>query len=177
MSVNIRYPNITGYSEKEQITQIKSYLHQLVEQLNYALPTIGSGDGSSASKSTYEVQGGEVSYYELRSLIIQDMQKVEQRFEQLESLYVKDEDLAEAVNDALAEAKESGEFNGPQGPAGPQGPPGEVGVITDEDMSIIAKKVASIISFTIDEETGDLCYEYPDSEVVEDDNINNEVEE
>ena len=56
MSVDIRYPNISGLSEKEQISQIKSYLHQLVDQLNYAFPTLGNGG------STYEVQGEQVSY-------------------------------------------------------------------------------------------------------------------
>ena len=38
MSMKIRYPNITGFSEKEQIKQIRSFLHQLVDQLNYELP-------------------------------------------------------------------------------------------------------------------------------------------
>ena len=37
MSVNLRFPNITAGTEKEQLTQIKSYLHQLVDQLNYTL--------------------------------------------------------------------------------------------------------------------------------------------
>lgn len=77
MSVNIRYPNISGLTEKEQIAQIKSYLHQLVEQLNYVLPTIGNGG------STYEVQGEQVSYFELRSLIMQELQTVDTLFAQL----------------------------------------------------------------------------------------------
>lgn len=89
MSVNIRYPNISGFSEKEQLAQIKSYLHQLVEQLNYALPTLGTGDGKTQSTETtstvtYEVQGGEVSYYELRSLIVQELQKVEDLITEIE---------------------------------------------------------------------------------------------
>ena len=36
MSMNFRYPNITGRTEREQLDQMKSYLHQMVEQLNYA---------------------------------------------------------------------------------------------------------------------------------------------
>lgn len=36
--------------------------------------------------------------------------------------------LPEAVNDALAQAKASGDFDGPQGPAGPQGEKGEQGI-------------------------------------------------
>lgn len=102
MSVNIRYPNISGFTEKEQISQIKSYLHQLVEQLNYALPTLGTGEGKTqstetTSTGTYEVQGGEVSYYELRSLIVQELQKVENLIADIER------------------ARDNGEFDGKDG--------------------------------------------------------------
>lgn len=78
MSLNLRYPNITGMSEKEQIAQIKSYLHQLVDQLNYA-----PSSGGSESSQTYQAQGAEISYYELRSLIMHDLQQMEKKFEQL----------------------------------------------------------------------------------------------
>ena len=33
---HFRLPNITGASEKEQLQQIKSYLYQLIDQLNWA---------------------------------------------------------------------------------------------------------------------------------------------
>lgn len=96
MSINLRYPNITGLSEREQLSQMKSYLHQLVEQLNYALPLSASEGASSVN-----VQGGELSFYELRSLIIQQLQEVETRFNQLsqkmQSEYVKDDELDEKM--------------------------------------------------------------------------------
>lgn len=127
MSVNIRYPNITAGSEREQIAQIKSYLHQLVEQLNIELPNMGGSVGSS----TYEVQGKEVSYYELHSLIIHELQEVDRLFEELskkmQADYVSDEELPKIVEGALAQAKQSGEFDGSTGPQGPQGDPGEKG--------------------------------------------------
>lgn len=144
MSVNIRFPNITALTEKEQITQIKSYLHQLVEQLNYAFPTLGTGDGSAQAYSSQEVQGEEISYYELRSLIIQQLQEIDTMFDQLsqkmQSEYVSDAELPQAINTALAQAKESGEFDGPQGPQGEQGIQGERGengyspVVTVEEI-------------------------------------------
>lgn len=83
MSINIRYPNITAPSEREQLAQVKSYLHQLVEQLNNELPNIGTGGDSTqtASTNTYAVQGGELSYYDLRTLIIQELQEVESLFD------------------------------------------------------------------------------------------------
>lgn len=40
MPYNIRYPMITGPSEKERSIQIKSFLHQLVDELNYTLNNI-----------------------------------------------------------------------------------------------------------------------------------------
>lgn len=139
MSVNIRYPNITGRSEKEQLSQIKSYLHQLVEQLNYALPTLGTGEGSAQVQSSQQVQGEEISYYELRSLIIQQLQEIDTMFDQLsqkmQSEYVSDTELPQAINTALAQAKESGEFDGPQGPQGEQGIQGETGENGDDGFS------------------------------------------
>lgn len=44
--INIRLPNITAATEKEQIMQIKSYLHQLVGDLNWALSTLESENHS-----------------------------------------------------------------------------------------------------------------------------------
>jgi hypothetical protein len=35
MSINFRYPNITGRTEREQLAQIGSFLRQLVDQLNF----------------------------------------------------------------------------------------------------------------------------------------------
>ena len=42
---------------------------------------------------------------------------------------ISQDDLQEATNEALAQAKESGEFDGPRGPEGPQGPKGDPGEI------------------------------------------------
>lgn len=37
---HLRLPNITASSETEQLQQIKSYLYQLVQELNWALATL-----------------------------------------------------------------------------------------------------------------------------------------
>lgn len=99
MSINIRFPNITGHTEAEQLAQIKSYLHQLVEQLNWALPAIESGSGSASSAST-ENPGGDVSaesFYELKSLIIKSSDMLNAYYEKinakLESQYVSQDDF------------------------------------------------------------------------------------
>ena len=107
MSVNIRYPNITAPNEREQIAQIKSYLHQLVEQLNYALPTIGSGGISSqtASSNSKDKQGSDLSYYELRSLIIQQIQEIETMFDKfsqkMQSEYVRIDEIDSIATQAV----------------------------------------------------------------------------
>lgn len=38
--MNIRYPSITGKTPQEQLEQMKSYLHQLADQLNWALSVL-----------------------------------------------------------------------------------------------------------------------------------------
>ena len=115
MSVNIRYPQITGLNDKEQLKQIKSYLYQLVDQLNFAIPNASGGSGQ-----TIEVQGEAVSYYELRSMILKAINEIDQKFaklsDKMQSEYVKDEELAEAVEEAMAQVgnyvTESGIGNG-----------------------------------------------------------------
>lgn len=62
-----------------------------------------------------------------------------------------DDGFQEAVNTALAQAKESGLFDGapghagPQGETGPQGIPGDDYVLTDEDKTEIAEEAAKLV--------------------------------
>lgn len=48
--INIRLPNITEGSEREQLQQIKRYLHQLVNELNWALSVIEAQNRASEDK-------------------------------------------------------------------------------------------------------------------------------
>jgi hypothetical protein len=79
MSMNIRYPSITAATDRERIAQIKSYLIQLADQLNYALPTIAGSTGTQ----TIETQSSEMALYDLRTLIVQEMKDVQATFDQL----------------------------------------------------------------------------------------------
>lgn len=59
--MNIRFPNITGKTEAEQLAQVKSYLHQLVEQLNWAFNTIEKnqcGCSGCPLRQQHENEGG-----------------------------------------------------------------------------------------------------------------------
>lgn len=110
MSINIRYPNITGTSDKEQITQIKSYLHQLVEQLNYVLNTLGAGD----AETTNESQSGSQSNIELEAFLAEKFAWINYRLNQLSDIqapevgvdYFTEEDKAQIVQEVLAALKE-----------------------------------------------------------------------
>ena len=53
--INIRLPNITANPEQGQLLQVKSYLHQLVQELNWALTSIESGTSTTAAKQTSSV--------------------------------------------------------------------------------------------------------------------------
>lgn len=95
MSMNIRFPNITAASEAEQINQIKSYLHQLVEQLNWALSVLEAGAGSVNTSGTALDYGdiSEETFYELKSLLTQATDNLNTYYDRinskLENQYVK----------------------------------------------------------------------------------------
>lgn len=92
MSMNFRYPNITGVSEREQIAQMRSYLHQLVEQLNYAFSTL------EGSATTSNVQSGGQSYDELKNLVMTEIQRINTRIAQMG---FTEEDKSQIVQEVL----------------------------------------------------------------------------
>ena len=100
--INIRLPNITANTEQGQLLQVKSYLHQLVQELNWALTSIESGNSTNAvakQASSVGVSKQEMttSYNELRSLIIKSAETVkaysEAAEERYKSLYVAQSDF------------------------------------------------------------------------------------
>lgn len=77
MSIDIRYPNITAKDEAGQITQVRSYLHQLVEQLNWAINNIETGGavvvdskGRPVSKAETEKEDPVSTFNSIKALII-----------------------------------------------------------------------------------------------------------
>lgn len=49
MSIEIRLPNITATTEREQLAQVKSYLYQLAQQLQWAMDNISVSGSTPAS--------------------------------------------------------------------------------------------------------------------------------
>ena len=97
MGVNLRLPNISGVTEREQLGQIRNYLYQLVEQLQWALSTVGSSDQSyyvvattpkstapQASPKTVET----VDFDALKPLIIKSADIVQAYYEEINSRLV-----------------------------------------------------------------------------------------
>ena len=115
--MNIRLPNINATTEKEQLVQVKSYLHQLVQELNWALSTL---EPNSTTKDTGKntSSGGTVtkeemttSFNELRSLIIKSANTVSAYAEEAErkynSLYVAQSDFGTYKEEAEQRIKEN----------------------------------------------------------------------
>lgn len=105
---NIRLPNITATTEREQLLQVKSYLHQLVQELNWALSSIESGNVVAAKQtgvsSAVTKQELATSYNSLKSLIIKSAETVQAYSEEAErryeSLYVAQSDFGTFTEEA-----------------------------------------------------------------------------
>ena len=93
VNIDIRLPNITGKSETEQISQIKSYLYQFASQLQWALETVSTENSSNIAKQN--VSGSAVSstkddpattFSELKGLIIKSADIVNAYYEKIDAL-------------------------------------------------------------------------------------------
>lgn len=88
--VELRLPNITGLTEKEQIAQVKSYLYQLTGQLQYALTNL-EGTTSNAialsqktgSKSA-QITEPQATFDSIKSLIIKSADIVQAYYEEID---------------------------------------------------------------------------------------------
>lgn len=118
MSIELRLPNITALSEREQLSQIKSYLYQIVPQLQWALNNIGSSQGnvtvqvpstktSVAAPSTPTPQA---TFESIKALIVKSAEIVNAYYEEinrrLEGEYVAQSDFgtySEATEQIITE--------------------------------------------------------------------------
>ena len=114
MAYDIRYPMITGGSEKDQLTQLKSYLHQLVEQLNYSLNNIDKVQiqyiqtpTKSESSKKVDEKGTQATFDALKPLIIKSADIVQAYYEEinerLEGIYVAQSDFGTFVEQTAQE--------------------------------------------------------------------------
>lgn len=106
MALNLRLPNINGLSEKEQIAQIRSYLHQLVGELEFAFSTLGTSSDSiviqsqskqGSSPESPANMSGSAMFSVLKPLIIKSADIVDAYYDKitkkLEGVYVAQSDF------------------------------------------------------------------------------------
>ncbi len=87
--IDIRLPNINGKTETEQLVQIKSYLYQFAEQLQWALRSVEAGNAgvqSVSSVSESKKEDPTSNFNELKGLIIKSADIVNAYYEKIDSL-------------------------------------------------------------------------------------------
>lgn len=98
----IRYPNITGATDAQKLEQMKSYLYQIVSELNYQLEMGSSTSGSYASTATEAAKTQKKTdpistFNDIKALIIKSADIVNSYYEQiskkLEGIYVSVSDF------------------------------------------------------------------------------------
>lgn len=111
--IDIRQPNITAQTTQEQVLQMRSYLYQLSEQLNWALNTVNggaSGDNVILPQGTAATGGGSVNpaatFAAIKGLIIKSADIVNAYSESigknLEGRYVAQSDFGEYREETAA---------------------------------------------------------------------------
>lgn len=103
MSGNIRLPKIDGTTSAQQLSQIKGYLYQLVEQLNYTLTDMETGGtrvvmtGGTSNTAAEKKNEAAASFNSIKSLIIKSADIVNAYYDviskKLEGLYVAESDF------------------------------------------------------------------------------------
>ena len=94
MSIDIRFPNITAPTDAGRLQQLQSYMHQLVEQLNWALNNIdiaGAGStsaitNSSAATETVQKDDPISNFNSIKGLIIRSADIVNAYYEEIDNL-------------------------------------------------------------------------------------------
>lgn len=94
MSIDLRFPNISATTPEGQMAQMQSYMHQLVEQLNWALNSLDeavAGNTSSVviskSKDALTPEEAVNTFNSIKSLIIKSADIVKAYEEEMKTSY------------------------------------------------------------------------------------------
>ena len=105
MTFDFRYPQLTGATEKEQLQQMKTYIHQLVDELKWALNSVGSPQNNVVviqQKPGNANSGiGTIGMDEL------DDDSVQAHFNEIKPLIIKSADIVNAYYEAINKRLES----------------------------------------------------------------------
>jgi hypothetical protein len=86
---DLRYPDIQGKTEAEQLGQVKRYLHELVDQLNWALSTVESAQAGNTSAVVYQQKKPSTD------------QEAEDTFNSIKALIIKSADIVKAYEETI----------------------------------------------------------------------------
>lgn len=90
--IDIRLPNINGKTEAEQLAQMRSYLYQFAGQLQWALSTVETGNGTNVvlqkngGSSGSEKLTDPTTFNELKALIIKSADIVEAYYQKIDNM-------------------------------------------------------------------------------------------
>lgn len=93
MSIDLRLPNINAQRTPEQVAQIRSYLYQLTQELQWALNTIESGSSSNVYAVSRDGRATALS---------QDQQAIN-NFNEIKALIIKSADIVDAYYEEMEE--------------------------------------------------------------------------
>lgn len=118
--VELRLPNIKGVTEREQLMEIRAYLYQLTEQLQFALNSIDNTSSQTAttiprvSSPVSTASTGtstQATFNSIKSLIIKSADIVDAYYEEinrrLESVYVAQSDFGDFAERTSQEIEET----------------------------------------------------------------------
>lgn len=122
MNIDIRKPNITAPTAEGQLTQVKSYLAQLCEQLNWALSNISGGgqqgvvlvDKSNNVSIATDDETRAATFNSIKSLIIKSADIVDAYYEEinnrLEGKYVATSEFGTFSETTTRDIKENSQY-------------------------------------------------------------------
>ena len=90
MGIDIRQPNITAQTAEGKLAQMQSYLYQLTEQLQWALNSIDTTNGSE-KKVVYDAKGN-----------VLGTTKAESNFNEIKALIISSADIIEAYAESIS---------------------------------------------------------------------------
>lgn len=116
MGIDIRLPNINASTEREQLVQMKSYLYQLAEQLQWAMQNVEASTNtvvaSPAARSLMPstssgVTSPEATFSSIKELIIKSADIVDAYYEEinkkLKGIYVAESDFGTYKQETTAD--------------------------------------------------------------------------
>ena len=96
--IDIRQPNITAKTDPEQLAQIRSYLYQLSQQLQWAFSTV-TGEAAGQNAGIIAAPAGNKAAFE-------EAEKQAATFARLKDLIIKSADIVEAYYEKISQKLE-----------------------------------------------------------------------